>query len=295
MKNVIFVGPSKQGSCNMRGVQIVHSLEKHFNTKTTYQLNNIFNDINEIRDSVIVFVGEPIFIAGGVDNLVTLKKNGNSLIYDVIDNFCFTHTNILHNTDLIHIYQHLDVLIHTNSLSKYQSELLLPKQHHVIIPHNWDIGNEELQYDIPGNIHTACYIGGLQGFTLDKEKLQGYVDIYDNPFDPNNQHSKYAFHASFRGKEFMDRYYKPCTKLAVASSFGAILLTSRDQSVVDIVGECYEFYVEDENEIKNKIDRIRGMGEQELKLYRDSTQLIKEYLSPKQTAKRYLELIKLYT
>lgn len=291
MRNLIFVGHSVSGACKMRGIQTSLALEKHYNIKAPYILKETFTEtFSNFRDSIIVFVGEPLHIAN-FEMLDILQRNNNILVYDIIDNFCFSHTNISYNPTLIQHYQYLNIFIHTNSYSKSKGEELLPRAEHIIIPHQWDIDNEGLLLPNVVNTKTASYIGGLGGFQLDKNKLTGYVDVYDNTTDGNKQHSKYNIHTSFRANNTLDYYYKPCTKLAIASSFGAILLTSREESVVDIVGEAYEFYIENEDDFISKMDRIRYMSMNQIHHYRNNMKAVKEYLSPKQTAKRYVNLI----
>jgi hypothetical protein len=294
MRNIIFVGHSTSGACKMRGVQTVQALEKYSSLKSSYILGNIFvKEVNTIKNSVIIFVGEPLHIVD-IQMLQTLHKNNNILIYDVIDNFCFEHTNLFYNNDLIDHYQNLDVIIHTNLYSKNKFEEYLRGVKHTVIPHQWDIDNENLLVPNITNTNIASYIGGLSGFQLDKNKLIGYVDVFDNPLDGNNQQSKYNIHSSFRSNLSLDYFYKPCTKLAISSCFGALLITSREESVVDIVGESYEFYVNNEDDFKNKIDKIRGMSMNQIHHYRDNMLNIKEYLSPKSTVDRYNKLIKKY-
>jgi len=294
MRNIVFVGHSTSGACKMRGLQTVQALEKYNNIKIPYILGGTFLEIiNDIKDYIIVFVGEPLHIVNH-QMLETLNKNNNVLIYDVIDNFCFDHTNIFSNSNLIDSYSYLDVIIHTNSYSKIKAEEYLINVKHIIIPHQWDIDNEDLLIPNTINIEIASYIGGLSGFQLDKNKLVGYVDVFDNTLNGNNQHTEYNIHSSFRANNTLDYLYKPCTKLAVASCFGAILLTSREESVVDIVGESYEFYINNEDEFKKKMDWIRGMSINQINHYRDNMKNIKEYLSPKQTAERYNDLIQQY-
>lgn len=296
MKNIIFVGHSEQGACKMRGIQITKSLFKYHDIKAPYVLKEQFlNGINNIRDSIIIFVGEPLHIVNNDPNIFTiLNRNGNILIYDIIDNYCFSHTNPIINSDLLESYQYLDVLIHTNTFSEMKTEELLPNVRHLTIPHQWDMDNEELTLPKTKNVKTAAYIGGLSGFQLDTTKLINYVDVYDNTSEGNNQQSDYIIHTSFRASNTLDYFYKPCTKLAVASTFGSILLTSRDQSIVDIVGESYEFYINSENDLLSKIDNIRGMSTKQINHYRDNMKTVKEYLSPKQTSNRYNELVKNY-
>jgi len=294
MRNIIFVGYNTLGACKMRGIQTVQALEKYNNIKAPYILGGTFVEtVNDIKDTIIVFVGEPLHIVN-LQMLEVLKKNNNILVYDVIDNFCFSHTNIFYNIGLVDQYKHLDIIIHTNSYSKNKIEEYLPNVKHIVIPHQWDIDNENISLPDTVNTNIASYIGGLGGFQLNKKILDGYVNVFDNTLNGNDQHTKYNIHSSFRASNTLDYLYKPCTKLAVASCFGAILLTSREESVVDIIGESYEFYIHNEDDFKKKIDWIRGMDINEINRYRDNMKAVKEYLSPKLTANRYFNLLKIY-
>jgi hypothetical protein len=294
MRNIVFVGLNTSGACKMRGLQTSQALEKYNNLKVPYILSStLLKTINDVKNYIIVFIGEPLHI---VDHqiLETLHENNNILVYDVIDNFCFEQTNIFCNNNFIDSYKSLDVIIHTNSYSKNKIEEYLPNIKHIVIPHQWDIDNEDLTIPDIVNIETASYIGTLSGFQLNKDKLIGYVDVFDNSSNGNSQHADYNIHSSFRANNTLDYFYKPCTKLAVASCFGSILLTSREESVVDIVGESYEFYINNEDEFIEKMDWIRGMSVNQINHYRDNMKPIKEYLSPKQTARRYNDLFQQY-
>ena len=296
MRNIVFVGHNISGACKMRGLQTVQALEKYNDIKASYILGDTFVEtVNNIKDSIIIFVGEPLHIVNN-QMLETLSKNNNNniLIYDVIDNFCFNHTNIFYNNDLVNQYKYLDVVIHTNSYSKNKIEEYLPNIKHIIIPHQWDIDNENLVTPNIINTKIASYIGGLNGFQLNKNILTGYVDVFNNTLNGNDQHTKYNIHSSFRASNTLDYLYKPCTKLAVASCFGSLLLTSREESVVDIVGESYEFYINNEEDFKTKMDWIRGMDQNKIYHYIDNMLNVKNYLSPKSIADRYYKLIKNY-
>lgn len=297
MKKIFFVGENYSGSNNLRGVQISQALKKHFDFDVPYVLKEHFllNEFSSIKDSIIIFVGEPLFYCGNADNIKLLNKN-NVLIYDVIDNFCFEHTNPFINTDkLLNAYQYLDVIIHTNKTSKNQLEELLNNVKHIVIPHQWDFRNEDIEIPNLININKAAYIGTVRsGFQLDYNSVNQYVDVYKDPLDINNNHLKYNIQVSFRKNNTLDFIYKPCTKLAMSSTFGSILLTSRDISVVDVVGDSYEFYIDSEQDLIDKMNLIREMSESKINHYRDNALAIKDYLSPKQTAKRYIDLLNNY-
>ena len=103
MRNIVFVGHNISGACKMRGLQTVQALEKYNDIKASYILGDTFVEtVNNIKDSIIIFVGEPLHIVNN-QMLETLSKNNNNniLIYDVIDNFCFNHTNIFYNNEEI--------------------------------------------------------------------------------------------------------------------------------------------------------------------------------------------------
>jgi hypothetical protein len=293
MRETILVGSNPVGACQTRGLQTSQALKKYCSLDAPYVL---FNQLSvDIKDTIIIFVGEPISYCNGIDNLIKLKENNNILIYDIIDNFCFQHTNPLINKELINIYQHLDVMLHPNKLSQYQLNSLLPNVEHIFMPHQWDFRNEDVMVYENVNTNKAAYIGGVAGgFQLDINKVKDYVDVYEAPLDVNTHHLQYGVQASFRKENSLEYLYKPCTKLAMASSFAAILLTSREPAVVDIVGDAYEFYIDSELDLINQIEKIRSMSNDEIDYYRYNTKYIKEYLSPKQNAYRYNNIIKKY-
>ena len=58
--------------------------------------------------------------------------------------------------------------------------------------------------------------------------------------------------------------------------------------------ELIEFYINNEEDFKTKMDWIRGMDQNKIYHYIDNMLNIKDYLSPKSTADRYYKLIKNY-
>jgi hypothetical protein len=296
MKNVLLVGNGFEGSYQVRGVQTSQALKKYCLINAPYILRDQFlKDIDSIKNSIVIFIGEPLSLCNDERDFMLLNRHGNVLIYDIIDNFCFSHTNIWYNDCLLEAYKYLDVLVHPNTLSKIKAEDILPNCKHVTMPHQWDMRNENIK--IPGiiNLNKAGYIGTVNGgLQLNINNIKDIVDIYDAPQDVNTHHLKYNIQVSFRKKNNLNYLYKPCTKLAMASSFGAILLTSKEPSVVDIIGESYSFYIESEDELKYKMELIKNMSMEEINYYRQNTLLVKNHLSPKANAKRYLNLLENY-
>ena len=296
MKNVILVGNGIEGSYQIRGVQTSQAIKKYCLVNNSYILRDQFlKDIDSIKNSIVIFVGEPLSLCNDERDLILLNRHNNVLIYDIIDNFCFGHTNILYNDRLLDAYKYIDVLLHPNTLSKIKTEDILSNCKHIIMPHQWDMRNENIE--TPGliNINKAAYIGTVNGgLQLNINNIKDIVDVYDAPQDVNTYHLKYNIQVSFRKKDNLNYLYKPCTKLAMASSFGAILLTSKEPAIVDVVGESYNFYINSEEELRHKMDIIKNMSMEEINHYRQNTLSIKDYLSPKSNAKRYFDLIKNY-
>ena len=296
MKQVNFVINGNRGASLVRGIQTVQALEKYYLFPFPIQCVTP-NNLLDIKNSILIFVGEPLSLSNGVENFMNLSKRNNILIYDVIDNFCFNHTNPIDNVEfnLNEYYKNLDVIIHTNKLSQLRLESSLPNTKHITIPHQWDIRNENTPIPNIINLSKAAYIGTVfSGLQLDFKAIEDYVDIYNEPHDINKYHSQYNIQVSYRRKNNLDFLYKPSTKLAMASSFGAILLSSNEPSVNDIVGDAYNFYVSSEEDIIEKIKYLQGISQQEFNHYRQNTLNIRNYLSPKENARRYFELIKNY-
>lgn len=296
MKNILLVGDGFEGSYQVRGIQTSQALKKYCLIDAPYILKNQFlKDINSIKNSIIIFIGEPLSLCNDERDFILLNRHNNILIYDIIDNFCFDHTNIIYNDHLIDAYKYLDVLIHPNTFSKIKTEEILPNCKHITMPHQWDIRNENIKIPDLINLNKAGYIGTVfGGLQLNINNIKDIVEIHDASQDVNTYHLKYNIQVSFRKKNNLNYLYKPCTKLAMASSFGAILLTSKDPSIVDIVGEAYNFYIDSEEELKYKMELIKDMPVEEVNHYRQNALLIKDYLSPKSNAKRYLNLFEDY-
>ena len=294
MRSVIFIGAGDQGSYQMRGIQATQALEKYHNLKVPYVLSSqILENIDNVKNYILVFIGEPIFHCRTLDNLIKLSKH-NILVYDVVDNFCFDHTNPFVNDALIEAYKYLNVLIHPNSYSKTKAENIFPNMNHILMPHQWDIRNENIILSNIINTNKSAYIGDVRGFTLNRENLKDYVNVYNEPLKHNDKHSLYSVHISFRNDGSNDYLYKPCTKLAISSCFKSILLCNNEESINDIVGDTYPFYIKSEQDVINKMDWIKGMTQDELNRHREDTLVIKDYLSPKQTSNRYIDLFKLH-
>jgi hypothetical protein len=296
MRNILLIGNGDEGSYQIRGIQTSNAIKKYCSVDNFYILKNQFlKDINNIKNSIIIFVGEPLSLCGGENNLILLKKHNNILIYDIIDNFCFEHTNVLYNNYLLRVYEHIDILMHPNSFSEIETRNILPYCKHVSMPHPWDMRNEDIILPELINIDKAAYIGTVNGgLQLDIDNIKDIVDVYNSPQDVNTHHVKYNIQVSFREKNNLNYLYKPCTKLAMASSFGAILLTSNEPAITDIVGESYTFYINSEEELRYKMNMIKNMSSEEIRHYRQNALIIKDYLSPKSNAKRYIKLIKDY-
>lgn len=292
MSNIVFIGAGDRGSYQMRGIQTVQAIEKYYGLKTLYTSSSYFLDkINTIKNHIFIFVGEPIFHCQSINNLIKLSEN-NILIYDVIDNFCFDQTNIFDNKALIEPYKHLTALIHPNSYSKIKAKEILPWINHVVIPHQWDIRNENVSIPESHYINKAAYIGDLRGFRLDQDILKDYVHVINDPFSFNDKHTLYNIHISFRLDESKDYLYKPCTKLAISSCFKSILLCNNEEAIKDIVGDAYQFYIKSYQDVIDKMNWLRGMSQNDINYFRENTLAIKDYLSPKQTANRYINLLK---
>jgi hypothetical protein len=79
-------------------------------------------------------------------------------------------------------------------------------------------------------------------------------------------------HFSHRGSDTIDFYLKPGTKLATASATNSVFITSKDSSVVDILGEDYPLYIDGDTVKTNKLishieeEYNRGNHEQYLNL-----------------------------
>jgi hypothetical protein len=107
----------------------------------------------------------------------------------------------------------------------------------VLIPHHWDQRHRPNQ--APTDRLRLAFIGDPRSYPF-PEPLPGVEAIFDDWF---GRAPAFNAHVSIRqpGREFL---YKPNMKVVTAAACRAVLITTRDASAVEHLGDDYPFYTE---------------------------------------------------
>lgn len=195
--------------------------------------------LSGIRRGILVFIK-----TSRLDHLLLARARGNRLVLDVQDTVVFKRR--IKNRRLF------DALILKNrrQLADFRRSGRRGRLDRVIY-HQWDP-----RYSLnraPGDRLALAYLGLARSLEL-WGQLPGIEYVNDGYFD---QAARFNCHFSIRlpGREFL---YKPNCKVSTAAACGANLITTRDESTVELLGDDYPFYCEPEPEsILAAIERAR--------------------------------------
>lgn len=193
-------------------------------------------DLATVRNGVLVFIK-----TSRLDHLLLARARGNRLVLDVQDTVVFKRR--IKNRWLY------DALIFKNrrQLADFGRQGRLDR----VIYHQWDPRYSPHQAPrdrlVVGYLGTQRSLGPLR-------LLQDVECVEDGYFTAAD---RFNCHLSVRspGREIL---YKPNCKVSTAAACGAALITTRDLSTVELLGEDYPYYCEPEREsILAAIERAR--------------------------------------
>jgi hypothetical protein len=196
-------------------------------------------ELRGLRHGIAVFIK-----TSRLDHLLLARARGNRLALDVQDTVVFKRR--IKNRWLF------DALIFKNrrqlaDFGRYRGSHRLDR----VIYHQWD--TRYAPHQAPGDRLALGYLGEPRSFEL-WDRLPG-VECAADYFD---QAARFNCHLSIRrpGREFL---YKPNCKLSTAAACEANLITTRDESAVELLGEDYPFYCDPEPEsILAAVERARA-------------------------------------
>ena len=217
MRKVFFVKYYDKGSTVMAGDQIAEALRAR-----GHEAWSVYpDDVREVRDAILVFIKTSRWW-----HLARAKRNGNRTVLDVQDTVVFKRR--------IKNRLGFDGMIWKNR--QQIEDFGRPGQKNRIIHHQWDPRYELNRLD--GTALRVAYVGLARSFQL-WGQLPG-VDCFDD--DYFRRALDYNCHLSVRepGREFL---YKPNCKVSTAAACAANLITTRDESAVELLGPNYPYYV----------------------------------------------------
>lgn len=233
MRKIYFVKYYDKGSTLMGGDQIAEVLRSRgYESRAIYP-----REIAGISDAVLVFIKTSKWY-----DLVRARARGNRTVLDVQDTVVFKR-----RIKNLRLY---DGLIFKSA--RQLAEFGRPGKLCRVIYHQWDpryepnrVGDRELR---------IAYLGLERSFPL-WEKVPG-VACWDH--DYFRQALDFNCHVSVRqpGREYL---YKPNCKVSTAAACHANLLTTRDDSTVEMLGADHPYYLEDAElpALLRGIERVR--------------------------------------
>jgi hypothetical protein len=270
MRKIYFVKYYDKGSTLMAADQISAALQaRGYESRSVYPA-----DLDEIRDSILVFIK-----TSKLPDLVRARRRGNRrrgnrLVLDVQDTVVFKRW--IKNRWLY------DGLIFKNE--RQLRDFGSPRQLCRIVYHQWDpryvpntAGDRELR---------IAYVGLARSFRL-WNRLPGVVcfdsDYFRRALDFN-------CHLSVR-EEKRDFLYKPNCKVSTAAACEANLVTTRDESTVELLGPDYPYYADATPEsLLAAIDHARAtLGGPEWQRGLERMRAVKERTSIDRIVDDYLE------
>lgn len=230
---VAFVKYYEKGSTVMGADQIAEGLAaRGWNARSIG-----IRELSGIRGGILVFIK-----TSRLDHLLLGRARGNRLVLDVQDTVVFKRR--IKNLWLF------DALILKNQrqLADFGRRNRLDR----VIYHQWDPRYAPNQ--APRDRMTLGYLGLARSLDL-WGQLPGVECVDDGYFEAAH---RFNCHLSIRqpGREIL---YKPNCKVSTAAACDANLITTRDESTVELLGEDYPFYCEPEPEsVRAVIERARA-------------------------------------
>lgn len=252
MKILYVVTDFTSGSNIIKGLQVVETLKSK-----GYDCSISTSVPKGIKNHIIVFVGA---MHEGhkliPKDLIDLKRNKNKIVCDPVDYLCYIER--FFNVEG-HLYMECDGIIFPNKFSESKFREFI-KCKTTSIPHHFDTKINHLAKH-PREEFGVCYAGSPYRDPYLQNPPQ-WLQVNLN----GNVHTSILdllmttpIHFSHRVHNTMDSLYKPCSKLAFAAATNSIFITSRDEAVVDVLGEDYPLYI-DEN-IDNTTNLILSLKE----------------------------------
>lgn len=287
MKDIIFVlSDFKAGTNILRGEKISECL-----VNMGVKCSCVTSIPENTSNSILVFVGN---FTGrysiSLDELQRLKLNNNKIILDVVDKLTYLNLYLEKETPYYHI---LDGVIFPNKFSEnhFMQDLSCKS---TTIYHQYD----SRLTDSPINKSQdfgVCYVGVVYQdpyFMNPPDWLDitniGIMSDVNKMFEILR---KYPIHFSHRSSNIQDFYFKPSTKISIAAATNSTFITSKDKTVVELLGEDYPLYINEDISKTNKlVDHLKiEFGKDNLNQYIQLLKPIKEKLNINNICKEYIK------
>ena len=290
MKDIIFVlSDFKAGTNILRGKKISECLNN-----MGVKCSCVTSIPKNVNNSILIFIGN---FTGrysiSLDGLQKLKSNNNKIILDVVDKLTYLNLYLEKETPYYYI---LDGIIFPNKFSEnhFMQDLSCKS---TTIYHQYD----SRLTDFPINKSQdfgVCYVGVVyqDPYFMNPPDWLNITNIEIMP-DINNIFKilkEYPIHFSHRSPQIQDYYFKPSTKISIAAATNSVFVTSKDKTVVELLGENYPLYINEDMDKTNKlINHLKlEFVNSNLDSYIELLKPIKEKLSINSICKEYINFFK---
>ena len=259
---------------------------------TIKQINNIkIVDISKIpidSNSIYLFIKHIDYVSKEL--LIELRNKNNKLIFEPID---YSWNNNDYLNSIIPLFEYFDYVICVSENIKKIFQKELSNINYSVIYHEYD---DRLKIDNKVN-NTIYYIGDYKNkSSLSEQDLEKYSIKHIKSCKNKELHlSSYTgIHINYLTKEHI--YYNKITstKLATSMYYNSIFICNRVPIYLEILGENYEYYFEDDlSNIQEIIDkaRITLNNNKEYSSYLIKYSNIKEMFSPEYVKNEYFKLL----
>jgi hypothetical protein len=185
------------------------------------------DEITDVRDSILVFIKK-----GRLDHLLRSRLQGNLNVLDVQDTLCFKRrlkNRMLFQGIIFRSQRPLDD--HGDSNGRC-TKIYLP----------WNVNYRPNR--VEADELRLAYFGDPRSFSY-WDELDGVPCIPETRFF--DEAYAYNCHISIRTQP-RDVLYKPTCKVSTAAACNAVLITTRDEASVEVLGEAYPFYTRSDPE-----------------------------------------------
>ena len=258
-------------------------------------INNIkIIDVSEIpidSNSIYLFIKHIDYVSKEL--LIELRTKNNKLIFEPID-YSWNNDNYL---NLFTKFQYFDYIICVSENMKKQTKDLFKKEvnniNYSVIYHEYD---NRLKIDNKVN-DIIYYIGDYKNkSSLNEQDLEKYSIKHIKSCKNKELHlnSYTGIHINYLTKEHI--YYNKITstKLATSMYYNSIFICNRVPIYLEILGENYEYYFEDDlsnlqkiiNKAKNTLNNNKEYSDYLIKYSN-----IKEMFSPEYVKNEYFKLL----
>ena len=189
--------------------------------------------------------------------------------------------------DLAHLKTEDKAIDHYKNFGIYENRKIFEKSHSVIY-HEYDIRLKPT-YKI---LNEVIYLGNLEKTSLSEDDFKKFNIILGDVSMTNS-----CIHIDFLNDSHM--YYKlhTSTKLSTAMYFNCIFVCNRIPVYVELLGESYEFYInDDKSNLENLINNAKEilLDKQKYKNYLNSVSHVRQKLSPEDIGKQHKILFDMF-